>query len=426
MPESSTVRDWFREHWSVLGVFGFLTVIYLVNRSPHPGFHDSLSWLFGAVDGFDFNTNATSHFLYRNVLYILASALPFISPITLLTLFTVLFSLLCLWRIYQIVQIWFPGQFPGLFVVLLLGLSFTWWQQSEIIEVYTFNSFFFLSFLLYAFRDIQAGERNRVVWVGVWLAIGLLTHIQHILSIPFFLWYVLFAPVKPGKRILALSLPVLSFLLLLVPVWILHLHSVSAIFFDNHFRSNVMEVQFMDLVKSGVSSIGFFCYNFHVFAVFILIGIYQLFKTERKSFWAWLIILGPYLAFALKYNVSDAHIFFLPTYLLLGIASSWGWHAIWEEKKRPRWIAMTALLVFPILLYSTAFFVGNRVPQLEDLKAKKAYKGGIAYFIFPGKRQAKDPLALAQEMRETGTLPAHASEWNVPNAVAYLKWKENK
>ena len=215
-------------------------------------------------------------------------------------------------------------------VVLMVGLSFTWWQQTEIIEVYTFNAFFFLSFALFAFRDLQQSTRKNCIWVGFWLGLGLLTHIQGILSLPFFLWYLGWplSREKIGKRVIAALIPAASFLLLMLPAIFLELHSVSAIFFDNHFRSNVMEIHIKDLAISFGSSVGFFLYNFHLFSLFILVGIWRLFKDNRKQLWGWAILLLPYLAFAVKYNVRDAHVFFLSSYLLLAIASAWGWQRI--------------------------------------------------------------------------------------------------
>ena len=110
-------------------LMGLVALIYLLNQSGYAGFHDSLSYVLEAEGGFSMATNATNHFLYSNLGWLLHQILPFIDTVRLLTLFTIVFSLLSLWRMVQIAAVLRPrAETPLIWALpgLLLALSFTW------------------------------------------------------------------------------------------------------------------------------------------------------------------------------------------------------------------------------------------------------------------------------------------------------------
>jgi hypothetical protein len=87
IPESAP-RYW-NQKWFPWLVFGGFAVIYLINRSPFVGFNDGLTFLDSAATGFDFATNATSHFLYNNLQHVLLKVFFFLPHVVVLTLFSI-------------------------------------------------------------------------------------------------------------------------------------------------------------------------------------------------------------------------------------------------------------------------------------------------------------------------------------------------
>jgi hypothetical protein len=59
---------------------------------------------------------------------------------------------------------------------------------------------------------------------------------------------------------------------------------------------------------------------------------------------------------------------------------------------------------------------------LAEYDTAKAYKGGLAHMLWPGKAGAPDPLALAKDLHRMGVPPTEV-EWNYPIAIEYLTWK---
>ncbi len=398
-------------------------LVYLLFRSPYVGFNDGLSFLLEAETGFSTDTNATNHFLYNNLQHILVQVFFFLSPVLVLTVFSITCSLISLVRIYQIGRL-FVGPLPILTIPpMVLALSFTFWQQTEIIEVYAFNNFLFLTTLYLALQDLLRRSSRRVLLVSLLMGLLMLTHIQHILFLPFFLFYLYrcqkITPLKPliGFGIFA----ALTSILFILPL-VTHNHELSAVFFDSQFKDDVLGVDFAQLMEGALKATLFLIYNFHIFLVFIFHGWYKMYKDRRELFWQLLLILVPYLGFAVKYSVADNHVFFLISYLVLIPPMVFSLMSL-AFKLMPymSWLVPLMLVMSP-MLYLGATMIGKDHPKLASYQTEKAYKGGVEHLLWPGKRSAKDPLALAKEIYQANPQSDPATiEWNYAAAVAYLK-----
>lgn len=416
-------------HYAIFLLLGGVGLLYLLNQSWYSGFHDSLSYVLEAEDGFSLATNATNHFLYSNTGWLLHTLLPFVDTVRLLTLLSIVFSLLALWRIVQIAAVLLPqAESPVVWTLpaLLLGLSFTWWQQSEIIEVYTFSSFFLLSFLLEIIRDRDEEGHNRSLRTGIWLGLALITHIQHILAIPLFAYY-LFGrknEAKDPQKWIALIPFVAAWLILLLPVF-MGKQEASWIFFDTQFGDEALGFDLMAILKGAVKGIGYFFYNFHIFSFFIFHGIYLAWKRIRPMFWVLLLFLLPYLGFAVKYSVQDNHVFYLSSYLALILFSSLSFNWFWEKKEQLQKWLIAALFLFPVLGYFSAWQLSKKLDSdfLERYQVEKSYKGGVSHLLWPGKSWtgAKDPLEVAKAWCNQAEIAEQEAEWNWPAALHLLE-----
>lgn len=400
-------------------------MIYLMMRSPFVGFNDSLSFLLEAESGFSLDTNATSHFLYNNLQHILVSIFSFVSPIFLLTLFSIMCSLLSLVRIYQIGKL-LVGPLPILPIpAMVLALSFTFWQQTEIIEVYAFSNFLFLTTFHLVLKDIFKRAAKYVIPVGVLMGLLVLTHIQHILFLPFFLYYLYRCQKSnPLTPLLGFGLFAgLASILFILPLSTGN-HSLSAVFFDSQFQDEVLGFDFGQLMEGAGKGMLFLMYNFHIFLFFIFHGWYLMYKDRRELFWQSLLIMIPYLAFAVKYSVADNHVFFLIPYLVL-IPPMLFSLMFFAFKLMPymSWMVPMMMMMSP-MMYMGATMMGKNHPRLQEYQVEKAYKGGVQHLLWPGKRKAKDPLALAKEIYESDPQTDPSTiEWNYDAAISYLKLK---
>jgi len=63
-----------------------------------------------------------------------------------------------------------------------------------------------------------------------------------------------------------------------------------------------------------------------------------------------------------------------------------------------RWLCILLPLSFP-LVYLVSWQVALRVPSLQDFHAAKAYKGGLAYYLWPPMQDSPDPLTLTRAIQ---------------------------
>lgn len=406
--------------WLPWALAAFLTLLYLLNKNPYAGWNDALGFLADAAEGWSPYTNATSHFLYNNVLHALGAVLPFLSLVTIGTWLSVVCGLWCLWRLYRLLRVLTGDAVLACVPVAMLGLAFTYWQQAEGIEVYAFNNLIAVHYISWAVLDIRTGTRKHTWWVALFLGLGLLTHIQHILSLPFFILYLCTGQLGLVKRLGAGLLTAALFSVLVIVPLYYHTNSIAAVFFDNRFQDDVTRIDVVQLLVGVAKGLGYLLYNFHVGVLLIGYGCWRLYKTERRLL-GWLALLAlPYLGFAAKYSVNDNHVFFLLPYLVLMVPTAIGLRELAAGiHRRAHWL-LPAQWLLPIALYATVTLLAPQVPRLAQYDQEKSYKGGLSHLLWPGKSMAKDPLAQARITLFTLGSGATITEWNYPDAIRYL------
>ena len=425
--------------WAIMGL---IALVYLLNQSPFVSFHDSIGFLLDAETGFNPATNATSHLLYNNFQHLLVLVFSFLPPVLVLTLGTITCSLIALNNLRLIVTLLTGSAIAAILTIPILAFSFTWWQQSEIIEVYAFNGMLFTTFIFLGAKIVLGGSekegpkkskiRLNILLFGLIYGLSLLTHIQNILAFPFFLFVLgkgIFAEQAPksgsekAARIGAFFSVLACFSVLLILPVTLKTHSIAAVFFDNHFQANILSVSLTGLLKGLGLGIGFLMYNFHLFLFFIIEGIILLWKRQRKLFWPLALLFLPFFGFGIKYNVTDNYVFYLSAYFPLVIAAGFSVQSRLSFLRKYLFISLPVLLFSSMITYAFTLECARRVPNLVNYDLEKAYKGGLAHALWPGKAQANDPLVLALEIYHNPAIDPAEIEWHYPQAIAYLRLK---
>ena len=143
-------------------------------------------------------------------------------------------------------------------------------------------------------------------------------------------------------------------------------------------------------------------------------------KQNRPVFWQIALLFVPYFGFAVKYSVTDNHVFFLISYcaflipIVFCVKDLHGWMA-----KRIKWVIAVMLVLSPIIYAGTTLTV-RQMGIMQSYDTEKAYKGGVTHLLWPGKSWAKDPLALAEELQAKG-VSEDSVEWNYPIALKLLE-----
>ena len=404
--------------WLVFPILGVIAAVYVWHQSPYASFHDSLGFLYEAMHGFRLTTNATNHFLYINFQHVLLTLFSFADPVRVMTGVSFVSSLIALYILYRLCLQVTQHPFAAVAVLPVLAFSYTWWRQSEIIEVYTFHAIILLFYMLLGMKDVLKGKSEHWVWISLLIGLGCLTHIQHVLSGPFFLYYLLTGTLSWKQRGLAVAIAGGIFSLLLIPPLLLDAHPVISIFFESQFRDNVTGFDLYDLFKGTIKSLGFLAYNFHIFLLPMVIGAVQLWKHQRTAFWFLASFILPYYGFGMKYNVNDAYVFFLSSYLPLSVCIAVGIDHLIQKKKALLYLALPFVLLASPMLYSGVLWTTQQLPTAKIMEQKKEYKGGMKHLFWPGKRYANDPLEMARSLDPADT---NTVEWNLVMALKVLE-----
>lgn len=356
-------------HINYIPFFFFILYMFSIGKDPILG--DSLGFTVTAYKGFDLGTNATNHFLYINVLAILHKIFSTINPHFLFVIFSILCSVFTLHFLNKLLILFDISKNNIIIVMLFFGFSFTFFRISVITEVYAFYILFVTLFLLNIFKYNKFHLIPNFYFASVFFGCMFIIHIQSILLIPFYIYFLYKnRNIIAGKLYLGVLIPVLFFLVLLIPVF-QGKNSFMAIFADNSYGKQFIHFELKTFVRSLVRNSTFLCYNFLYFLPLIFLGFK---KISYKIYF--LIAIIPYVVFTLKHDVSDSYVFHLVPYLFLLIILGKGLEKINHKLK------YAMCFVLP-LIYFTTFKIIDSTNFGKNINKEIGFKGGTKYFFFP-------------------------------------------
>lgn len=348
----------------------FLAIIYILSIASDPSLGDSLIFTIQGYHGFSFDSNATNHLLFSNFLAFIHILLPFINVHFLFVGVSILSGILFLFYLQKLLEISEVSSRSSILCILLMGLSFTFWRQSIITEVYTFYLLFIVLFLIHLFKFIQEKKSKHFYSTSFFFGLLFLIHIQTILFIPLYC-YLIFKNFKILKNYLLYGLLITTglFSVLLIPPLLGH-HSFTTIFTNPDYTESIFNLDLKVISKSIIKNSGILIYNFLFFIMFIFWG----FKNKKLLDY---FIVGalPFIAFCIKHNVSDIYVFHLVPYIFILILIGRG------LDRFPK-IYVVVPLILP-LIYFITYKIVKETPAGEQLEKEKGYKGGVRYMLFP-------------------------------------------
>lgn len=249
---------------------------------------------------------------------------------------------------------------PAAAAALLFAVSYTFWSQAIITEVYALHALMTALSLLLLLRWERRPSRGRLAAFFAAFALGFGNHLAMVLLLPGFTVFLLVS--APGGwrsmfewRVVALAVTIAS---LAAAQYAWNLHSLWLAPVAPHSLGEALSKFWFDVTKQDwrdtmVASIPrqmaaerLRMYRFDVRQQFGILGpalaalgLVRLAITARRRALLMALLYAVNVAFALSYSVGDSHVFFLPSHLMLALlaAPALAWLDESVRLNRPAW-----------------------------------------------------------------------------------------
>lgn len=403
-------------------LFAIFLLIYAIGSFSKIPFGDCMGFVVNTeVGDFIKTATSTSHFLYINTAILVKEILN-IDAILANRILVVFSAAFVVMMVYKSVQLVVKTEWISIVSAIVFGLSFSFWRNAEIVEVYTFNLVWvslFLYFLLKSFLQESGRERN-ILLATLLLAVSLWAHIQNMFFIPSLLLSLFYLNTSRKTNLFGMFIISGSFSLMIL------LNSYSGLPAYAIFKSGsarwveaTFEKDLVTYLKDLFISFAYLFYNFNVFTFFGILGGIALFKYNRKLFFAIAPAAVTLYGFATFYAVSDNYVFFLPFNLIFSIGVGLGIKSFKYQEQLARWSPLVVLI--PVF-YVGSFYIAKSIPAAKNFDEFKTYKGGLAYYMLPW---MNDNVGILEFTIEDRTANEEVS-WMTKSAHEYIDLLQKK
>ncbi|MGG5210751.1 protein O-mannosyl-transferase family [Chryseobacterium sp. MIQD13] len=408
----------FKNFYAVFIFFIFLAIYYAGSFTRIP-FADCVGFVHMVEIG-KYITVATAitHFLYANT-GILIKDITGLDAIAASRLLIIGSAAATVSVIYLTIMSITKKEWVSITAAFVFGLSFSFWRNAEIVEVYTYNAFWISLFFFSMVKTFTEHKKKYIVLSGAFLGISLWLHIQNVLLAPALLVFLYYF--KEEKKYAYSSLFIFLFLFLSITVLNvsqgLPLNSPytaqGAHWIQDTFKKTPKQY-LIDLVQS----VAYLVYNFNIFIIFGIIGIIHLYRSDKKMFFVFFTASFCVYGFSTFYAVSDNYVFFIPFNMIFALSIGYGLSLPkYAPLKKFSWIC----LFIPLGYYATykmAFFT----EQGRNFHEAKKYKGGLDYYLVPWMNNNVGILKFIIEKKKSPD-PMH---WMINGAKDYIELMKSK
>ncbi|KMQ59364.1 hypothetical protein ACM46_19825 [Chryseobacterium angstadtii] len=404
---------------SALFLFIIFLAVYFAGTFTKVPFADCIGFVFEAEKGeYIPIATATTHFLYINTIIFIERLTGF-DAIEASRLLIIISGAATVPVIYLTVKTLTKAEWVSLTAAFVFGFSFSFWRNAEIVEVYTYHSFWISLFFFSIIKSFTEHKKKYIAAAGLFLGISLWVHIQNILLIPAFLIFLFYF--RNEKKYAYSSL--LVFGILFLSLFILNTsqgYPFNSVYTSDrgHWVEDSFKKTFMQYVKDFFQSFAYLIYNFNVFTFFGVTGAIMLYRLDRKMFFVFLAGSVCVYGFSTFYAVSDNYVFFLPFNNIFALSIGYGlYHSKYTFVRKYSWVCLLIPLGY-LALYKTALLTEKG----KEVHAFKKYKGGLNYYILPWMNDNEGILEFTID-KKTAPEPVY---WMINSANDYIKLKKSK
>ena len=372
-------------------------IIYRIGSFSKIPFGDSIGKVLDVeMNKFNLETYSVTHFLYQNFTVLIYKILPLVDPIEIGRWVNIISAVVVLNILFIIIKQNTKNDWVALIGTILFGFSFTFWKNTENIEVYTFSLVWISLYSLYSLKFIKNKSSRTLFVSGIILGGSFLCHVQGILLIPsyLFLCYLIFKKNVNQKHYLLYTLIPFVFLAILYIYPIINNEPIKNVLssVENSWVSDSLNKGIFDYSKDFIKAIGYIIYNFWGFS--LLFFFIPLKTFNKNNFLMFLLIFGlPVFCFSTIYAVSDNYVFFLNFNFSYIIILCIGLTYFIQKFPNFKMVITLLILLTPLYYYSVKeISIQTNIGQ--EFNQNKSYKGGLDYYLTPWLNNNKGIIEL--------------------------------
>ena len=326
-----------------------------------------------------------------------------------LNLVSVVFGAAAVANLFLLLRLWLGRLLPALIGAVTLAVSWTFWQQSVMAEVYTLHAALMLGELIVLLQYVRTKRPAYLYLLGLLNGLAIANHMWAVFG---FACYTVFLFVLLVRRRLSgkhFGVIVLMWVIGALPYEYLVIKDIVlsgdlqatllSAMCGRLWQADVLNVSMS--VKIVLENIIFVLLNFPTPNLLLLfIGLWALWRKAPGRSFANIVLalLILHFAFAFRYTVADRYVFFLPFYCLAAILIGLGADVILRRYGHK--VLVLIMLVFALVPVPIYFFtpaVARKMYKPLGQRRQRPYRDEYDYFLQPWKAGYRGAERFANE-----------------------------
>jgi hypothetical protein len=337
-------------------------------------------------------------------------------------------------NLFLLLRLWLGKVWPAVIGAVTLAVSWTFWQNAVIAEVYTLYAAQLFTELLVLLQYVRTKKAGYLCLLGFLNGLSISNHLWGVFPLVCYGTYLL---ILLSKRKISLKIPVLFIIFWIVgaaPYEYLIIKNIvltgdvtgtiKSALFGNSWQTKVLNTSLS--AKIFLENILFIVLNFPTPNFLLLfIGLTVLYKKSPSTGFVNIILAMTvlYFIFAFRYTVPDRHEFFLPFYCLTVVFIALG--ADWLLEKygsRKLGILILILALLPIGSYFITPKIAREYYKPLALRRQRPYRDEYTYWLVPWKTGYRGAERFATEVLESVEKNAVVYAYNTDvHAMLYMQ-----
>jgi hypothetical protein len=394
-------------------VLAAAALLYVITCAPAILWQDSALYVYRIWHS-DIQGNlglALSHPLYI-MFGIAAKQIPVGDLAWRINLISALFGAVTIANLFLLLRLWLGRNVPAVIGAITLAVSWTFWQQAAIAEIYTLYTAQMLGEIIVLLLYLRTKRIGYLYLLGFFNGLAIANHMWGVFGFICYTVFLIFLLLRRQIKLKHFAPIVLLWIIGAAPYEYL---IIKNIVLTSDVRATLLSAAFGTLWKGQVlnasismkfvwENIIFILLNFPTpNGLLFFLGLWVLAKkAPSRSFRNIIfVLLLLYFVFAFRYKVPDRYTFFLPFYCLAAVLIGLGADMFLRKYNRKALVFIVlAFALLPIPAHFVTPAIGRKMYKPLGQRRQRPYRDEYKYFLQPWKTSYRGAERFATEALE--------------------------